>query len=509
MEVKKQCVNLGKTVFDGQVKASCEGNIIVPDVKPDIIKVLQVEADTFLCDKTVENGKVTLSGKVNVTVLYTPEDDSLSVCAIRGCFEFCEVIKRSEFTDDMQIVAFCDADKVTYRLINSRKISVEALVAVNMQVVKNESIEYVSGIDGDDAQCRYENINISSFGLYKECGFELEESFSLPAGKPEIREILKGNVMILEKEYKTLNDKVVVKGKGIVDVLYLGCDGEIDHFGGEIPFTEVVDMSGIFEDTECDISFEVCDVKLAFDGDKESGQCINVSFDVTLGIKTENEQSVTALSDCYFTDAHEQLEYIDVCADETVARPKFSAVLKEVLTKKEGMPDISGVYSAVAKPCVESVKVQGSKILVGGKVVIYVLYTTDNIQVPVCSINEEVPFNYAIECEKLSDECDILLKGECEHISSVICSGDAVEVRCGIVICGRVVKKRCVRMISDAQKGECLCKENGILVYFAKKGDCVWDVAKKYRVCGSCVYDSLQGSEEICEGMKLIIPVYK
>ena len=47
MEVKKQCVNLGKTVFDGQVKASCEGNIIVPDVKPDIIKVLQVEADTF------------------------------------------------------------------------------------------------------------------------------------------------------------------------------------------------------------------------------------------------------------------------------------------------------------------------------------------------------------------------------------------------------------------------------------------------------------------------------
>jgi len=507
VEIKKQYINSGKTVFDSQVKATCDGSIIVPDVKSDIIKVLQVEADTYLCDKTVEDGKVTLTGTVNVTVLYTPENEESLVCAIHGCFNFCEVIKRQEFADGMKIMAVCDADKVTYKLINSRKIGIEAQVMINVQVVKDEAFECICDIDGEDAECRYQNVNLCSIGSYKEYSFGVEESFSIPAGKPEISEILKGNVIIQDKEYKALTDKVVIKGRAVINALYSGSRGEIEHFGDEAAFTEVVDMPGICEDAECDITYETGNIRLSLEGTGETGQCINVTFDVICGIKTENEQSVTTLCDCYFTDANEELEYIDICADETVARPRFHTLLKEVLTKKDGMPEISGVYSAVAKPYVESVKVQGNKIMVGGKVVIYVLYTSDNAQVPVCSISENLPLNCAIECDALSEGCDILLKGECEHISTVICSDDAVEVRCAILICGRVVKRKNVRMISDAKKGDCLLKESGILVYFAQKNDTVWDVAKKYRVPEHCVYDAMQDCDRLKEGMKIIIPV--
>ena len=62
---------------------------------------------------------------------------------------------------------------------------------------------------------------------------------------------------------------------------------------------------------------------------------------------------------------------------------------------------------------------------------------------------------------------------------------------------------------TDAKKGEVICKECGILIYFAKSGDSVWDVGKKYRVSQKCVCDSMQGKEEISDGMKLIIPVFK
>jgi len=501
VEIKKQRINLAGNIYDGQIKAGCQGSIIVPDVKPDILKILQVDADAYLCDKTVEAGKVTLSGKVKVTALYLPEEDSSHLCALYGSFDFCEVIKKSEFEQGMSITAFCDVEKVTYKLINSRKLGIEAQILINVQVSSSSPVEFVADIEGEDACCLLQNVKVSSPAHYTEHSFRLEESFSLPVGKSEVGEILKGSVMIFEKEYKAISDKVVVKGRGVANILYLGTGGEVEYFSGEMPFTEVVDMPEILEDAECDISFEVGEAVYGNDG-----ACIEVGCDVICCVKSHCEQEISAVSDCYFLDSCESLHYAEFDNEEIVSRPEFSTVMKEIITREAGMGDISGVYSAVAKPYLENVTVNGDKIQAQGKTVIYVLYTTDNPSSPVCSMKSEVPFSYIIDagCEG----CDILLKAECEHISTVICSADSVEVRCGIHISGKSVKKQKIRVISDAEKGECIPRECGILVYFAQKDDRVWDIAKRYRVKEEAVSSSIDGCD-ICQGMKLIIPVSK
>lgn len=501
MEIKKQRINLAGNIYEGGIKSGCQGSIIVPDVKPDILKILQVDADAYLCDKAVEDGKVTLSGKVKVTVLYLPEEDSAKLCALYGSFDFCEVIKKSDFEQGMTLTAVCDVDRVTYKLINSRKVGIEAQVMINLQVASSKPVEFVADIEGDDACCLLQNVKISSPAHYMEHGFRLEENFSLPVGKPEIGELLKGSVMIFEKEYKAISDKVVVKGRGVANILYLGTEGEVEYYSGEMPFTEVVDIPDILEDAECDINFEVGEVSL-----RTEGGCIEVGCDVTCCVKSGCEQEVSAVSDCYFLDASEALEYEEFDNEEIVSKPDFSTVQKEIITRDSGMSDIAGVYSAVAKPYLETVNVNGGKIQAQGRTVIYVLYTTDNPSSPVCSMKSEVPFSYIIDGD--CDGCDILLKAECEHVSTVICSADSVEVRCGIRISGKAVKKQKIRVISGAEKGECIPRECGILVYFTGKDDRVWDIAKRYRVQEDTVKCSLNG-DEICPGMKLIIPVSK
>ena len=500
MEVKKQWVNVAKTVYDSQVKAVCDGSIIVPDVKPDIMKVLQVDANTYLCDKSVEDGKITLSGKVSVTVLYTPEEDGNSICSIRSQFDFCEVIKNSEFEAGMQVITACDGERVTYKLINSRKIGIEAQIAIDIQAVKEVEKECICEIDGTEAQCRYQDISVESAGLYKEYTFGIEEDFTLQ--NVDIEEILKENIQIRDKEYKALTDKVVVKGKAILEALYLDKKGGIGHFAKELPFTEVIEMAGVGEENECDLTFEVKAVEISASGDG-----VRTVFDVSCGVRAESQKSVTALTGCYFTDSVEVLEFSQLCSAEIVARPKYRTVVKEMLTKKESMPDISGVYSAVAKPCVESVTVQKGRILVNGNLVVYVLYTADAHSMPVCSISQTVPFACTIDADGADEDCEVLLKGECEHLSTVICSADSVEVRCGIFLCGRVVKKSCVNLVTDAKKGEAEKKNKGILVYFVKKGDTCWDVAKRYRISERCVREAMGEDDELKEGRKLIIPI--
>ena len=70
MQIKKQEINVGKAVFEGEIKSGAEGSIIVPDVKPDILKVLQVDADTFLTEKTIDNGKLILKGQLSFSVIW-------------------------------------------------------------------------------------------------------------------------------------------------------------------------------------------------------------------------------------------------------------------------------------------------------------------------------------------------------------------------------------------------------------------------------------------------------
>ncbi len=512
MQVKKQNINIGKAIYEGDIKTSAEGSIIVPDVKPDILKVLQVDAETFLCEKQIEDGKITVKGKVNVTVLYVPESDEKCISCLKGCFEFCETLKKQEFAEDMDLIAVCDAQKVSYKLINSRKIGIEAQILIGIQVLANKECRFVCDVESENAEVKKGSIRLLGINKYKEFSFSLEETFDFASGKSPAEEILKSNVIILEKEYRALPEKLVIKGRALASVLYLDENARCEHIDFEIPFTEVFDMEDLCEDMECEVTYQICDTKFSLsEGLGGEGKCISMTAEVLVCVKCETEEEAPILCDCYFTDRDCALECEDMENEEITDRPKFSAIIKELLQKGENAPEIEGVYTAVAKPYITSSQIQNGRIAVSGKTVVYVLYTTNNPQIPVCSISEEIPFSYMIDCEDKSRDLDVLLSIDCEHLSYTISSASSVEVRCGIAIKGKVVKKSSVRVIKNIEECEQLKQESGMIIYFVKDGDKIWDIAKHYHVkCESILScNGLDEYSELVKGEKLIIPVTK
>ena len=67
MELIKQSIRVCDTAARGNVQAMADGDVIVPDVKPDILKLLQVDAEASVTDKYIENGRL-------VAVSYTHLD---------------------------------------------------------------------------------------------------------------------------------------------------------------------------------------------------------------------------------------------------------------------------------------------------------------------------------------------------------------------------------------------------------------------------------------------------
>lgn len=510
MELKKQDINVGKAIFEGDIKSGAEGGIIVPDVKPDILKILQVDAETFLTEKSIDNGKLMLKGKLNVNVLYVPESDSDSIQCIKGCFEFCENIKNPDFAGGMQVVAYADAKKVGYRLINSRKVGIDAEVVICVQVTGTERCNVVCDIEDDCVEIKKSNVCISSGDDYREFTFRLDEAVDLPDTKPRIKEILKSNVAIFDKEYRTLSGKLVAKGRARLSVLYMSESCMCEHIDFELPFTEVFEMEELREGCECDISFiaEEADAMLS-QGMSEEKQCISINANLRACVRTEECKEVEVVTDCYFTNCYSGLKFKEILSEKVVAKPSMSYVLKEVLEKGEGHPEITGIYTAVAKPGITSTQIQNGKITVLGKVIVYVLYTSDSAQNPVCSINEELPFSYVLDCDNVSQGDDVLLFVECEHISCTINSPGALDVRCSLCIKGRVVKKSSIKAVCDVEISGASQKDSEVVIYFVKNGDSLWEIGRNYHVkCEKIIEaNSLEENQELLVGDKLIIPV--
>ncbi|MDD6736512.1 MAG: DUF3794 domain-containing protein, partial [Clostridiales bacterium] len=278
----------------------------------------------------------------------------------------------------------------------------------------------------------------------------------------------------------------------------------------ELPFTEVFDMEGLSENMECEVTYDICETEAVLS--RNSGgemRCVSLNMDVAVSVRTECREELSMLSDCYFTDIACDLSYDELETEEVIERPIFSAMLKEILQKEQGAPDIAGVYTVCAKPYITATQIQSGRLAVSGRAIVYVLYITDNTQVPVCSINEEIPFSYMIDCENAVRDAEVELVAECEHVSYAISSAGSVEIRCGISISGKIIKKSKRRVITDITASELPQRDSGIVIYFAKSGDSIWDISKRYHVTGDSIVEcnNLDDNCEITPGEKLIIPI--
>ena len=69
-------------------KVIIEGEILLPEIKPDIIKVLQSDADIVISSIQVLNDKVIVTGQVDFKVIYLTSDETKKVSSISSTAEF-------------------------------------------------------------------------------------------------------------------------------------------------------------------------------------------------------------------------------------------------------------------------------------------------------------------------------------------------------------------------------------------------------------------------------------
>lgn len=505
MEVMKESVSASVRVMEKNSKTYVEASVIVPDRKPDILKVLQIDATSAVTGSRLQKGKLFVEGRVDVTVLYLPDGDEGGICSIGASFDFDDVIEDAAIDENMYKCVMCDVDRVDINLINSRKIAVRAAVAVDAEVVAEVDAEYISGLDSSDAGMKFGEVCTSSIVAADSCEFLMKEQTRIGDGNSDIAEILKTDVRIEDKEIRCVTNKVIVKGNICAAVLYLDENRGICHTDARLPFTEVFETEESCEGDLPQVTCSVIEKKCAPAIDSDGNMRL-LDFEILVGVNmcVRREKCIKYLSDCYFFGAQ------TICARETLRleriyrHPKEIKSVRESLPTDARLPGPNTIYGTAARPRVLSVEQKDGNINISARLEVAVLYLSDSGDSPVCCRKAEIPVECSVRAET---KAQVYVEAECEHISCSLTADGAMELRAAVAFSVEENEDVEIEAVCDVQKGE---KTGGseLIILFADGKEELWDIAKKYRV-GCEELAELNGIEPDCvpsAHTRLIIP---
>ncbi len=507
MELIKNTINVCRTTAKGMTQAMADGDVIVPDIKPDILKLLEVNSDACITDKYIENGRLVICGRVDYKVLYVPDSESEKIKNIPVSMEFRQVVDGGGADSDCKVILKPTVERVEFSTVNSRKLRLRAIVHIEYEILRLCNIDICTDIDDESFEKLCDDISFEDTVDISEHDFTVRETVEVPNGAESVSEILKTDVRIYDTEYKPVTGKVIVKGNLGVCVLYTDTDGQIKFVESELPFTEVLDAEGVSEDTVCDIDYCVLGVMSGCEPDGDGDmRLITLDVDVSASLRCTETRRSAILNDCYMPYMKTECESEELTFCVTKERPQTQNTIREIIELPQTAPEVGKVYNVMTNAVITKSELNRNKIICEGRVEAYILYLTDSVENPVYSHKKDIPFSYMIECENDTDGLMCEIKAGIKHVSYNLTSGGEVELRCLLGIDCMLIKEEKINNISDISVTD---KKNnsGIVIYFARVGERVWDIAKRYSVpVKSLNAHNEMDSDRIEKSTKLFIP---
>lgn len=509
MDFIKETVNIYSRNQKGCTELGVDGDIIVPDILPDILKIIQVDGISSVSSKEISDGKMTCTGKLNLKILYIPESETEKIKSIITSFDFSHTMTSSNLNGDTIADISSDVEKVDFQLINSRKLRIKSVVSLAYCFSCEEKIEVACGTDSEDMlEMRKKTIRVNSFDGFRDTQFLVRESLELPSGQSSVGEILKVDTTLPQVEYKAISGRVVVRGTCDVCVLYKDQGGALRYAGFEMPFTEIIDMENVTEDSVCEIELNPEDVTYHVENDSD-GEARIIYTEVVVGVKCTAGRYVDMeyIEDCYcpgcnMTETKElrQLDNIAGISDKTVS-------VRESFSLPSGAPSISSIYNLIAKPVIDSVTTDDGCVRVEGKIECYCLYLCEG-ESPVYSLRKEIRFCENIETSGSGKGMDCTVSADIVHKSYSINSAGETDVKISVSVKVSVSSKVNVPVVTGFEIEELPdSAKKGIVIYFVQHGDNLWDIAKRYKVrTGDIAELNKLESENVNVGMQLLIP---
>jgi len=514
-ELIKETITLNQCAGKETTQVLLEGDLIVPDVKPDVSAILRTDAEVFFDRTEVTADRISFSGKLNLYALYLAKGSEKPVHSMNASAPVEDFLNMDGVNKDMWVEISAHIANIDYKLLNDRKISYRAVVDVTITAEAKSSYEIVSNIkDLPETQIKRRPLAVNRTVENKEDRFTVKEELSIPTGKPNIRDLLQTSVAIANKEVKVGNGRVTVSGELIISTLYRGDDDEsvIEFVEHETPFNGMIDAPGARDGMFGDVTLRVRDhyaqAKPDADGeDRVIG--VEVSIGATVAVSSQSE--IMVLSDAYCINKNVNMVTEPVKYPRLVCRNKNQCPIKEDVGIDANCPDILQIFRVTGSADIDDIRILDDKLVVEGIINADVLYIAENDDAPLYNFKTTLPYKQVIEMKGAAPDMEADVECSIDHTGFNMLSGKEMELRFLLNFNAKVTDRVESSVITDVTFSDIdktlLDRMPSMTIYVAQKGDSLWNIAKRFNTSIEELVDvnEIENPDKIYPGQKLLI----
>ena len=488
MELIKKNLHMIRRKSEATNQVTFDEDYNVPDVKPDVGRMIQKKGEVLLEEAQVSEGQAQIRGSLKFYLLYVSDTPEKKIHSLSGMLAIEETLHLNGLESGDKICLKWEIEDLSMNMINSRKLNIKSIISFEASVDELSDLQMpVELKDQEDLSVKRKTIRALGLGVHKKDTMRIKKGVTLASNKPNIHEILWDDIEVRGLDIRAENDQVVVKGELFAFALYSGDDDSnpLEWVEQAVPFSGEVQCSGCMDDMipniEVNIQQSNMEVKPDSDGEERILQ-VEVVLELDMRIYQEEEQ--TLLLDVY--TPHK--EYVPISSNETMesllVKNYSKCRVNERVAVQETQGKILQICHSDGKVKMDEARIVDNGIRVEGIVQVRILYIVSDDDMPFYSMETSIPFSHMIEATDIDEQCKYYLRSDLEQLSTTMVDSNEIEMKIVMNLNAIVLRRQQEPIISEIQEHELNMEklENmpGIICYLVQPGDTLWDIAKNF-----------------------------
>ena len=510
LNLRQQTIRYMKAILSTSFTQEETMEMIVPDALPDILRIVDTNANVLMRSKEAETDRVSVAGQASVTVIYCPDGVS-GVRKMDVNIPFTAVSSDAGITSACKITAKAALGSISSEMINPRKILVKLELLIEIACFKEEELVlFGEQAQNDDAICvelldADSSVNVP-VGV-REKTFVITDEYALPNSSPPVGEILRAGVTVSADDVKSVGNKLIFRGHAQIIVLYRPqSGGDITSAEFSSDFSQILELDQAGEDMKYDLTFmltgvyvdkadmsQLADVRTVTAEMHIVAQCIAVSsvhFSYIADTYSNRFDLDTETDHIQFTHQENELQ----------SREMFRDALETAST-------VRTVISVAVHTGLPKYGQEDGKLQIETPVFVSVLYVSDDGRL--LSTSKQFASRTSIEGRP---DSVFRISAECGREVYATSTGSGVDIRLAIDYNIKILSQKLITPIlkiaynQDAPLD--LSDKPSLMVYRVKNGDTMWNLAKEHRSTTDLINkaNSLQENDHLIIGQLLVIP---
>ena len=532
MELMKKSIYTDKIKAKAMLQIPLEEDINVSDSRPDVGRLVFTHGRIKIDEIKTGMNKIWVKGKLLFQVLYEAEGKDSGMAGMEGELPFMEEIYMEHVESQDRVICESMLEDMRVNMINSRKLSVQAVISLRPRVEElvetkvctgiadgrmQTSKNGISSIEGEQLEYRRKQQEYLETITCKRDLLRIHEESRVGSALPAVGSLLWKSIEVTQVDFKPLEEKLAVSGEMTVFLVYTeDVSGKINWFEAVIPFSGNVECQSCREGMIADVSYDVGheEIIIRDDADGEA-RMIGIELALELEMKLLCKEEAQVIADVYGVSCE-----VDTITQKSLMRKLHQDMyVEEKFTHntrlEEAQPRPLQICHSDARLEIENCSFGEDEIVWKGTIQVRALYLSEEGE-GFHTLEDSVPFQMTRQVLGIQKrgkdfmEQSYSLQSQLKQLHVSLKDGNQIEWRGVIQIHMPLYDANQEEMLQEIEIGELdiqkLEKLPGFAIYFVKKGDTLWQIGKKYYVSVEKIKEMNQlTSDEIKPGDRLLI----